>query len=93
MKPDGSDRRRHTEFKEWDARWPAMSRDGRIAFTLGGDIEVFNSSDNSVHKVNVELPSDRTLTRVRYPEPGRTLTSFDIAPTGDRVAIVRRRVR
>ena len=64
MKPDGSDRRRHTEFKEWDARWPAMSRDGRIAFTLGGDIEVFNSSDNSVHKVNVELPSDRTLTRV-----------------------------
>ncbi len=90
MKPDGSDRRRHTEFKEWDARWPAMSRDGRIAFTLGGDIEVFNSSDNSVHKVNVELPSDRTLTRVRYPEPGRTLTSFDIAPTGDRVAIVTR---
>ncbi len=90
MKPDGTDRRRHTDFKAWDARWPAMSRDGRIAFTLGGDVELFSTSDNSVHKVNVELPSDRVLTRERFPEAGRTLTSGDIAPKGDRIAIVTR---
>ena len=90
MKPDNSDFKRHTDFKEWDARWPAMSRDGRIAFTLGADIEVFNTADSSVRKVNVELPSDVVLTRERYPEPGRTLTSFEIAPKGDRIAVVTR---
>jgi tricorn protease len=90
MRPDGSDRRRHTDFKEWDARWPAMSRDGRIAFTLGADIEVFSTADDSVHKVNVEIPSDRALTRERYPEAARTLTEFDIAPKGDRIAVVTR---
>jgi tricorn protease len=90
MKPDGSDRKRHTDFKDWDARWPAMSRDGRIAFTLGADIEVFNTADDSVHKVNVEIPSDRVLTRERYPEAARTLTEFDIAPKGDRAVVVTR---
>ncbi|HVN76394.1 MAG TPA: S41 family peptidase [Thermoanaerobaculaceae bacterium] len=90
MKPDGSDRRRHTDFKEWDARWPAMSRDGRIAFTLGADLEVFNAADDSVRKIDAEIPSDRILTRERYPEAARTLTWFDIAPKGDRVAIVTR---
>jgi len=90
MKPDGSDRKRHTDFKEWDARWPAMSRDGRIAFTLGADVQIFNAKDNTVRKVNVELPSDRTLTRARYPEAARTLTWFEISPKGDRVVIVTR---
>jgi tricorn protease len=90
MKPDGSDRKRHTNFHDWDARWPAMSRDGRIAFTLGADIEVFNTADDSVRKVDVEIPSDRALTRERYPEAARTLTEFDIAPKGDRVAVVTR---
>jgi tricorn protease len=90
MKPDGSDRKRHTNFVDWDARWPAMGRDGRIAFTLGADIEVFNSADSSVRKVNVDLPSDVALTRERYPEPGRTVTWFDLSPKGDRIAIVTR---
>ena len=90
MKPDGSDRKRHTDFKDWDARWPAMSRDGRIAFTLAADINIFNATDGSVRKVNVELPSDRTLTRVRYPEPATTLTRFEISPKADRVVIVTR---
>ncbi len=90
MKPDGSDPKRHTNFKEWDARWPAMSRDGRIAFTLGADIEIFNAADDSVRKVDVEIPSDRVLTRERFPEAARTLTEFEIAPKGDRIAVVTR---
>ena len=90
MRPDGSDRRRHTDFKDWDARWPAMSRDGRIAFTLGADIEVFNAADGSVRKVNVDLPSDAVLTRERYPEAAKTLSWADLAPKGDRIAVTTR---
>jgi tricorn protease len=90
MRPDGSDRKRHTDFKDWDARWPSMSRDGRVSFTLGADLYVFNAKNDSVSKLNVEIPSDRTLTRVRYPEPARTLTWFEISPKGDRIVIVTR---
>ena len=90
MKPDGADRKRHTDLKDWDARWPAMGRDGRIVFTLGADLQLFNARDGSVRKVTLELPSDRTLTRVRYPEADRTLSWFEIAPKGDRIAVVTR---
>jgi len=90
MNPDGTHRRRHTDFKDWDARWPTMSRDGRIAFTLGADLEVFNAADESVRKVDVQIPSDRPLTRSRYPDAAETLTSFGISPKGDRLLVVTR---
>jgi tricorn protease len=90
INPDGSDRKRLTDFKDWDARWPAMSREGKIAFTLGADLEVFNTADETVHKIDVQLPSDRPLTRSRYPDAAQTLTSFNISPKGDRLAVVTR---
>jgi len=90
MEPDGSDRRRHTDFDDWDARWPAMSSDGRIVFVLAADLHLFDPADGSVRALEVELGSDRTLTRRRYPNPGRYLSSFDLSPQGDRLAIVTR---
>lgn len=90
LRPDGSDRRRHTDVKGWDARWPAMSPDGRVVFTLGADIHVLSTADDTVRKVAVELPSDAVLTRTRYPEAGRTLTSLALSPKADRLAVVTR---
>jgi tricorn protease len=90
MRPDGADGKRHTDFKDWDARWPSMSPDGRVAFVLGADIHVFDVGSGRERKVEVDLPSDLTLTRVRYPDPGRSLTWFDIAPDGSRLAVVTR---
>jgi tricorn protease len=90
MRPDGSDRKRHTDFKDWDARWPSMSPDGRIAFTLGADIHVFDAPSGGERRIDVDLPSDLSLTRVRYPDADRTLTSFDLSPDGSRLAIVTR---
>ncbi|HEV8267515.1 MAG TPA: PDZ domain-containing protein, partial [Thermoanaerobaculia bacterium] len=90
MKPDGSDRKRHTDFAGWDARWPSIGPDGKIVFTLGGDIQLFDPKDGSVRKVDVDLPSDRTLTRVRYPAAAQNLTSFDLSPKGDRLLVTAR---
>jgi tricorn protease len=88
--PDGADRQRHTDFKDWDARWPGMAPDGRIAFTLGADIQIFDPAANSVRKLEVALPSDRVLTRTRYPAAGQYLTYFDLSPDGDRLAVTAR---
>jgi tricorn protease len=90
INPDGSDRRQHTEFDVWDARWPAMGSDGRIAFTLAADVHIFDPSGGKVRKVEIDLPSDSTLTRNRYPNPGRTMTWLDLSPDGDRLAVVTR---
>lgn len=90
IRPDGTDLKRHTDFKEWDARWPSMGPDGRIAFTVAADVHVFDPSDGSERQVPIELPGERALTRSRYPDAASTLTWFDLSPEGDRVAVTTR---
>jgi tricorn protease len=90
MKPDGSDRKQHTRFKDWDARWPSNEPNGRIVFVLGGDLHVLDPAGDKVQKLDVDLPSERTLTRGRYPEVGRALSWASLSPDGDRLAIVSR---
>lgn len=90
MNADGSDAKRHTDVSPWDVRTPAMAPDGRIVFVLGGDVHVFDPETGKEAKVAIDLPSDRTLTRVRYPNAAPFLTSFDLSHEGDRLAIVSR---
>lgn len=90
MRPDGSDARRHTDFDEWDARWPAMGPDGRIVFAVAGDIHLFDPVTGTTRPIPIDLPSERVLTRTRYPDAGTYLTEFVLAPTGDRLAVVTR---
>ncbi|MCK4305273.1 MAG: PD40 domain-containing protein, partial [Candidatus Eisenbacteria sp.] len=85
--PDGSGRTQHTHFKVWDARWAAMGPSGRIVFTLAGDLHIFDPSDGSEATLSIDLPSERNLTRKRYPNPSQYLTGYTLAPEGDRVAV------
>ncbi len=88
--PEGGDRRQHTRFDRWDIRWPAMAEDGRIVFTLAADIHVFDPRDGSTQRIEIDLPSERVLTRVRYPDAADSITEFDITAAGDRLAVVAR---
>lgn len=90
MAADGSDRTRHTDFDLWDVRWPSMGPDGRIAFCLAADIHVFDPAQGQEQKIDVQLSSDRVLTRVRYPKAARSIEQFDLNPEGDRLAVVAR---
>jgi len=90
LRPDGADRRRHTRHTDWDVRSPAMGPDGRIVFSLAGDIRIFDPTDDSERVVPIDLPSERVLTRVRYPDSAELLTEAVLAPDGERVAVVAR---
>ena len=90
MRPDGGDRRRHTRFDTWDVRWPAMGDDGRIVFTLAADVYVFDPDGDRATRIEIELPSDLQLTRVRYPDAGDSITEMAVTPAGDRLAVVSR---
>ncbi|HOX45992.1 MAG TPA: PDZ domain-containing protein [Myxococcota bacterium] len=90
MKPDGAERKRLTDLQGFDARFPSMGPDGRIAFSLAGDIHLFDPATGSERKLDIDLPSERALTRLRYPNPARFLDWFELSPEGDRVAVVAR---
>jgi len=90
MRPDGSNRSRHTEQTEWDVRWPSMDGRGRMVFVVGGDIHLFIPATGGRRKIPVELPSDRPLTRARYPEPHKQITSLDLSPDGGRLLVTAR---
>jgi tricorn protease len=90
MRADGSEARRRTSFTDWDARQASMGPDGRVVFTLGADVYLYNPGDDTSRKVEIDLPSDRVLTRVRYPDAGQYVTWFDVSPDADRLAVVSR---
>jgi tricorn protease len=90
MLPDGSDRLRHTACGEWDARSPAMAPDGRIVYTLAGELQLFDPADGSTRTLPIDLPSERLLTRRRYPDPARYITEFTLSPDGERLAVAAR---
>jgi len=90
MNADGADHEQHTNLGRWDARYPAMGPDGRIVFVLAGDLQLFDPSTGSVGKLDISLPSDRVLTRVRYPNTAGSLNWFELAPDGSRLAVTTR---
>lgn len=90
MKPDGGDLKRETRFDDWDVRWPAVGADGRVVFSLGGDLHVLQPGTGKEEKVAIDIPSERQLARVRYPSAEKNATSFELSPDGDRLAIVTR---
>jgi tricorn protease len=90
IKPDGSDRKRETDFKEWDARQAAIAPDGRIVFTLQAELQIFDPKTGKVQKLDADVPSDRVMTRSRYPDAGQYVTSVDLSPDGSRLAVTAR---
>jgi tricorn protease len=90
MLPDGSDRTRHTDHEKWDARGPSMGPDGRIVYGLSGGINLFDPVTGSDRALEIDLPSERTLTRTRYPNTGQYMTEIALSPDGERVAVVAR---
>jgi tricorn protease len=90
MKPDGSDHEQHTRFDAWDARYPAMGPDGRIVFMLAGDIHLFDPASGARGEIEISLPSDRVLTRTRYPNTAGSINWFELSPDGSRLAVTAR---
>jgi len=90
MKPDGGELKRETRETSWDVRWPAVAPDGRIVFSLAGDLHVYQPGTGKDQKLEIDVPSERPLGRVRYPSAEKAMTSFELSPDGDRLAVVAR---
>lgn len=90
VKPGGGETKRETRFNDWDVRWPAVGSDGRIVFSLGGDLHIYQPTTGKDQKLEIDMPSERQLARVRYPNAEKSATSFELSPDGDRLVVVTR---
>ncbi|MBI5059695.1 PDZ domain-containing protein [candidate division KSB1 bacterium] len=86
MKPDGSDIQQHTNHTDWDARWPTLS-DGKIAYSLGADIWVYDIDKNESKKLDISLPSDRIQTRDKFVSPEDYTGDFALSADGKRLLL------
>lgn len=87
---DGTAPVRHTDGGDWDARTPSVGNDGRIVFTRAGDLHLFDPASGTERTIAVDLEAERTPTRRRYPDVRSQMTWYNLAPEGDRVAVVAR---
>jgi tricorn protease len=84
MKPDGSDIQQHTFFTAYDARWPSLA-DGKISFSVGADIWVYDIDKNAAKKIDIMLPSDEVQTRSKFISPDEYTSEFNLSPDGARL--------
>ncbi len=89
MKPDGTGLRQHTSHDEFDVRWPSLGG-GLIVYQNGMDIWAFDIASGSYKMVDVELPTDRIQARVKYADPKRYITGFELSPDGKRLLLCSR---
>jgi tricorn protease len=90
MKPDGTDRTRHTDHGDWDLRYPEMGDGGRIVYMIAGDVGLYDIAAGTDARIAIDIPSERSLTRQRYPDAEKYVTGFDLSPDGERLAVVAR---
>lgn len=86
IKPDGSDLQQHTFHSDWDARWPTLA-DGKIAYTLGADVWVYDIAAGEAKPVAITLPSDLLQTRDKFVSPDEYAGDLALAPDGKRLMV------
>ncbi|MBQ5948823.1 S41 family peptidase [Massilia sp. ST3] len=88
--PDGSDRRAHTNHKEWDVRTASLG-DGRIVYQLGADLRVLDIASGADNLLKASLVSDFDQQRVRrVKSPLDALTSIEPANKAERIVLTAR---
>ncbi len=89
IRPDGDDLRRHTDEREYYARFPAS--DGtRIVYACGGELVVLDPREGSVRRVPLRTPSSAPETARRFVDAGELLESCRASHDGTALALVSR---
>ncbi len=90
MNPAGADRQQLTHNHGWDVKAAALDR-GRIVYTQGADLYLFDIAAHTNGLLPITLASDFDQERERWvKKPMDYLTAAHLSPDGDRVALTAR---
>ncbi len=85
-RPDGSDRRRHTDHDAFYARH-AQTDGARIVYQCGADIWLFDPTTDRAAPLDVQVLSHRTQAVRRFVKAEDHLGTFRLHPAGHSVAV------
>src|SRR5262249_12985821 len=83
MTPDGQDVTRHTDFTDFDIKFPSAGEQA-IVFENGGFIYRFDLATKRAEKVPVRILDDQPGGRTTLKAVGGQITTYEIAPDGKR---------
>jgi tricorn protease len=86
MNPDGSDVKQLTQHKDYDVRWPSLS-DGKICYSVGADIYVYEIGAGMSKKIDVKMPSELLLARDKFISPDDYTNDYGLSPDGKRIVL------
>jgi tricorn protease len=81
--------RQLTHFKDFDVNWPSLGPDS-IVFENGGYLYLFDLKTEQARKLTVQLSGDSDLVRKHWEPVASYVTSFDLAPNGQRAVFTAR---
>ena len=85
-RPDGSDRRRHTDHDDFYARHAAT--DGRrIVYQCGAEIWLFDPARDATARLAVDVPAHRTQAARKFVDAADNLAGFELHPAGHSLAV------
>ncbi|HEV8541891.1 MAG TPA: protease, partial [Verrucomicrobiae bacterium] len=90
MKSDGSERKEHTHHRGWDVKQASLS-EGRIAYSIGADLRLYDIENDADSALHFTLPSDYDQQRDKWvKKPIDYLTAAHLSTNGDRVVLTAR---
>jgi tricorn protease len=90
MDLNGRSLKQHTSHQGFDVSSPSL-HDGKIAYQLVADLRVYDIASQADRRIDITLPSDFDQMREKWiTKPLDYLTSANISPGGDRVALTSR---
>lgn len=89
---DGKDLKQITKHTDYDISFPsADTASGKIVYQSGADLWLCDTKSGTDTKLDIQLVSDFDQMREQWlKKPAASISSLDISPDGDRVAIVAR---
>jgi tricorn protease len=85
-RPDGSDRRRHTDHDDYYVRH-AQTDGRRIVYQCGAGIWLFDPAADRTERVDVAVRSHRTQAARRFVPAAEHLSGFHVHPAGHSLAV------
>jgi tricorn protease len=85
-RPDGSDRRRHTDH-DWFYARNAQTDGKRIVYQCGADLWLFDPARDATAELAIDVPSHRTQAARRFVGAADNLQGVEIHPAGHSLAI------
>lgn len=85
------DRKQVTDFSDYDVKWPSIGpgnkNSGEIVFQCGALLYLLDLKTGQSHPVNITIPGDRPKLRPMHKDGVNYIMSWDVSPTGKRIAL------